>query len=332
MDAKKLVDFEIDYYGVLGLTREGVPADSNPKDRRIAAEILDSAFNASARRCHPDLHRDVPGAEDMFKLVVRAHTILSDPIARRYYDSGGTDQSRSIEIDGKRYEIDWDDLGFYRPGTTADTVGHGLFCKLNERKKELNIVPAFFPELPQHNYEWDFMVPDMGVKLSVSLVPDEEDVRRLTSGSDVGRSLPFKIYVCFPRACPYFFKDDEEVHQVGDRTIVLPGRLKRTMYVDYDLLETTLLDTAHEFVTGDGVANALTKLRDGSLQAEQRQKDQQAGALNWLDTQALKAVETERLREIIRRKTPRQKYDPHAADFLGRIADTQVARQSKDKK
>lgn len=324
MDAKKLIDFSVDYYEVLNLEKENVPSGTSPAERRILADMLDRAYQNACRRYHPDYNPDLSNAEELFKLAIRAHTILSDPIAKRYYDSGGKDQSKSIEIDGKRYEIDWDDLGYYRPGTTADSVGYGLFVALSERKNELNISPAFFPELPQHNYEWDFAVPDMGVKLAISLVPDEEDVRRLTSGEDIGHALPFKIYICFPRACPYFFKDEAEVYKVGDREIVMSGRLKKAMYVDYDLLETTTLQTAHEFVVGTGIEQALADLRDGSLQKRQKDKDVQAGALNWMDTQQMKETEAERLRAILRRKTPHVKFDPHAADFLQRIPKEQV--------
>jgi len=56
----------------------------------------------------------------------------------------------------------------------------------------------------------------MGVKLAISLVPDEEDVRRLTTGEDIGHALPFKIYICFPRACPYFFKEDSFLQEVDE--------------------------------------------------------------------------------------------------------------------
>ncbi len=324
MDAKKLIDFSVDYYAILGLIREEVPNGTTPAERRILSDILDRAYQNSCRKYHPDFNPGLENAEELFKLAIRAHTILSDPIARRYYDSAGKDQSRSIEIDGKRYEIDWDDLGYYRPGTTADSVGYGLFVLLSERKTELGIVPAFYPELPQHNYEWDFAVPDMNLKLTISLVPDEEDVRRLTTGCDIGHALPFKIYICFPRACPYFFKSEEEVHQVGEKTITLPGRLQKAMYVDYDLLETTTLQTAQDFISGDGVRDAIAALRDGSLQKIQQEKDQRAGALNWLDTKRMKEVEAERLREILRRKTPVMKYDPHASDFLQRIGKKQV--------
>lgn len=319
LDAKKLVSFEEDYYGILGIDPAALPSGSEVAARREAAGILEKAYQTACRRYHPDVNRTDPDAEAKFRLAIKAHTVLSDPIARRYYDSKGTDKSRTLEMDGKRYEIDWEDLGYYRQGSTADTVGYGLFFAIAERKEELGIAPAFYPELPQHNYEWDFAVPDMGVKLTISIVPDEEDVRRLTSGDDAGRSLPFKIYLCFPRACPYLIKGDDEVYKAGDREIVMPGRLVRTIYVDLELVETTVLDTAQAFVEGPGIAEALCKLRDGSLVKEQEQRDREAGALNWLDTGSLKQAEADRLKDALRHRTPRPKFDPRAADFLKRI-------------
>lgn len=319
MDAKKLVNFDEDYYGILGIEPSGLPVDTDIASRRQAAAILERAYQSACRRYHPDVNRSDPDAESKFRLAIKAHTVLSDPIARRYYDSGGADRARTLEVDGKRYEIDWDDLGYYRPGTTADTVGYGLFFALAERKDELGIKPAFFPELPQHNYEWDFAVPDMGVKLAISIVPDEEDVRRLTSGEDAGKSLPFKIYLCFPRACPYLFKSEDEVYMVGDKEVVLPGRLVKSVYVDLELVETTVLDTAQEFVDGPGIVDAMGKLRDGSLISEQERRDREAGALNWMETDRLKQVEAERLRDALRHRTPRPKFDDGAADFLKRI-------------
>jgi hypothetical protein len=319
LDAKKLVSFEEDYYGILAVDPATLPSGSEVAARREAAGMLEKAYQAACRRYHPDVNRTDPDAEAKFRLAIKAHTVLSDPIARRYYDSKGADRSRTLEMDGKRYEIDWENLGYYRQGSTADTVGYGLFFALAERKDELGIKPAFFPELPQHNYEWDFAVPDIGVKLAISIVPDEDDVRRLTSGEDAGRSLPFKIYLCFPRACPYLIKGEDEVYKVGDREVVLPGKLLRTVYVDLELVETTVLDTAQAFVEGDGIAAAMAKLRDGTLLQEQELRDREAGAMNWLDTDALKQVEADRLKEALRHRTPKPKFDPGAADFLKRI-------------
>ncbi|SDM75043.1 DnaJ C-terminal domain-containing protein [Actinacidiphila guanduensis] len=67
-----------DYYEVLGIPRT---AD--------AAEIQ-QAFRTLARRYHPDVNRD-PAAEERFKQINEAYSVLSDPGTRSRYDRFGPD-------------------------------------------------------------------------------------------------------------------------------------------------------------------------------------------------------------------------------------------------
>ncbi|MBY8880714.1 DnaJ C-terminal domain-containing protein [Actinacidiphila acidipaludis] len=67
-----------DYYEVLGIPRT---AD--------AAEIQ-QAFRTLARRYHPDVNRD-PAAEERFKQINEAYSVLSDPDTRSRYDRFGPD-------------------------------------------------------------------------------------------------------------------------------------------------------------------------------------------------------------------------------------------------
>ncbi|MFJ9840305.1 DnaJ C-terminal domain-containing protein [Kitasatospora sp. NPDC101155] len=67
-----------DYYEVLGVPRA---AD--------AAEIQ-QAFRTLARRYHPDVNRD-PAAEERFKQINEAYSVLSDPDTRSRYDRFGPD-------------------------------------------------------------------------------------------------------------------------------------------------------------------------------------------------------------------------------------------------
>ncbi|MFF7158974.1 DnaJ C-terminal domain-containing protein [Streptomyces sp. NPDC008139] len=67
-----------DYYEVLGVPRS---AD--------AAEIQ-QAFRTLARRYHPDVNRD-PAAEERFKQINEAYSVLSDPGTRSRYDRFGPD-------------------------------------------------------------------------------------------------------------------------------------------------------------------------------------------------------------------------------------------------
>lgn len=67
-----------DYYDVLGLA-----------DKRDASEDdIKKAYRKFARKYHPDVSND-PDAEEKFKEVNEAHTVLSDPEKRRTYDEFG---------------------------------------------------------------------------------------------------------------------------------------------------------------------------------------------------------------------------------------------------
>lgn len=72
-----MADARRDYYEVLGLPRN---ADS--------AEIK-RAYRALALRYHPDQNHDDKQAEEKFKEVSAAYTVLSDPEKRARYDRLG---------------------------------------------------------------------------------------------------------------------------------------------------------------------------------------------------------------------------------------------------
>src|SRR3954468_9606332 len=67
-----------DYYDVLGVSRDAGP------------EELQQAFRRLARRNHPDVNHD-PGAEERFKEINEAYSVLSDPNQRKKYDRFGED-------------------------------------------------------------------------------------------------------------------------------------------------------------------------------------------------------------------------------------------------
>src|SRR3954452_24413850 len=67
-----------DYYDVLGVSRDADPDE------------LQQAFRRLARRNHPDVNRD-PGAEERFKEINEAYSVLSDPKQRKKYDRFGED-------------------------------------------------------------------------------------------------------------------------------------------------------------------------------------------------------------------------------------------------
>jgi molecular chaperone DnaJ len=66
-----------DYYEILGVARAA------------AEKEIKAAYRKLARKYHPDVNKDSPGAEDRFKEVAEAFAVLSDPGKRAQYDSRG---------------------------------------------------------------------------------------------------------------------------------------------------------------------------------------------------------------------------------------------------
>lgn len=72
-----------DYYKVLGV------------DKNASQDEIKSAFRKMAKKYHPDLNKDNPEAQDKFKEIGEAYSVLSDENKRRMYDQYG-----SAAVDG----------------------------------------------------------------------------------------------------------------------------------------------------------------------------------------------------------------------------------------
>jgi molecular chaperone DnaJ len=65
---------EKDYYKALGVTKNAKPAD------------IKAAYRKLARKYHPDANKDNPSAEEKFKEISEAYSVLSDDKRRKEYD------------------------------------------------------------------------------------------------------------------------------------------------------------------------------------------------------------------------------------------------------
>lgn len=328
---EKVIDFNIDYYFVLGLQRGCLPTGNSRADKEKITDILNRAYKNAAFKTHPDFatsdeERNV--LNEKFKLVVRAHTILSNDLYREYYESGGEVRPATVE-QGSGFEVDWSKIGTYREGMLEDTLGNTLFLELSKRCEELDLTPAFKPSLDSHNFEWDWVVNDFEirpgeiVKLAMSCVNDESDVLKLTSGNKINESLPFKIYFCIPRGALSFLRSEKIEYNLGnDEKYTLNGALRAAVYSDINLLETTSFDEAMHYISKEGkIYEDLQNLKNGSLLAKQREIDKSNNQSQWLTTEQMKKFDTDKLRAILLSKTFITEKNEKAADFIENIPD-----------
>jgi DnaJ-class molecular chaperone len=84
-----------DPYGVLGVARGAT------------GEEIRAAYRAAAKRSHPDLHPDDPGAEARFKALNAANDLLSDPEKRGQFDRGEIDAEGQAAAPERSYYRDY---------------------------------------------------------------------------------------------------------------------------------------------------------------------------------------------------------------------------------
>ena len=239
-DPKKIIDFSQDYYEILDIAREAFPKGNTRNDKIFISDLIDKAFRKQARKKHPDFG----GTNEEFLNLVRARRILEDSLLRNIYDKGEFTEDSNLDAENP-FIVDWNKVGTYRKGTPEDSIGFSLFFTVAEMKDKLNLAPAFYPQTSEHNYEWDFLIKDTKSKLVLSIVNDENEVLRLTDSKQIEESLPFKIYICIPRTNLFLRRNtSNQVVSPDGNKVMINGELTSVSYSDYNLLETTSLETA----------------------------------------------------------------------------------------
>ena len=307
-DPKKIIDFKKDYYEILGLQKLDFPTGKSRADVIKTSEILEKAFRVKARKCHPDFG----GSNEAFLDIVRARRILEDPLLRKIYNQGFFEEYALVNEDNS-FKVDWAKIGTYRKGTPEDTIGFSLFLNICNEKKDLKIVPAFFPTTNEHNYEWDFVVEGQEkTKLVISIVNDENEVLRLTSNVDVEKALPFKIYICIPKANLFFVREENSILTPEGKTLI-NGNITKAAYNDLDMLETTNLETANNYITHK-LKTDLIKFHNGELKPAI--KSNQA---KMMDSEEMKKYDKDKLSEILNIRKFIFQNDEKSAEFLENI-------------
>jgi len=311
-DPKKIIDFTKNYYELLELTKEDLPTGKSRQDKIELSEKIEISFRKRARKCHPDFG----GSKEAFLDIVRARRILEDPLLKKIYDQGYFDEFNVESLEGEDFKIDWNKIGTYRKGTPEDSIGFGLFLKINENKNNLGIIPAFFPTSNEHNYEWDWQIKDSNAKLVLALVHDEEDVLRLTSSKNIENSLPFKIYICIPRASLYFSREDDAVFNPNGQTL-MNGSINKVSYLDYEFLESTSIDDTYKYLS-EVLENDLKDFKEGNSSSKIKKVKNQS---NWMSSEQLRKFDKEKLNSVMKLKSFYTDDNKNAADFLDKLGD-----------
>jgi curved DNA-binding protein CbpA len=321
-DPKKIINFEKDYYIILGIDKNDLPKAQDRQNKIVISQTIEKAFRKMARKCHPDFG----GSKESFLDLVRARRILEDPVLRKIYDQGYFEEfSISNSNSNSGFDVNWDKIGNYRKGSPEDTTGFSLFLQISENKNELGLTPAFFPTLEEHNYEWDWVVNEKKVKLALSIVNDESEVLRLTNGEDIDNSLPFKIYICIPRTSLVIKRNNNVVLDPNGK-VLQNADIQSVSYNDYNLLETTNLETAKNYIN-DNFGQDLKNFIEGKLKPQ----NVSANETKWLDSNQIRKIDKEKLSEILNLRSFEYNVDEKAADFLDKIKVKKITKVSEDK-
>ena len=314
-DPKKIIDFSKDYYNILGLIKETLPKGKNRQDKIELSKMLEVAFRKMSRKKHPDFG----GSNEAFLDLVRARRIIEDPILRKIYDQGYFDEF-TLPEENNQFQVDWTKIGTYRPGTPEDTVGYSLFLKLCNLKEVLNIVPAFCPDNNEQNYEWDFVIKSNKhevQKLVISIVNDENEVLRLTSGNNLESALPFKIYICIPKAGIVFSRGKDAILGPNNK-VMANASINSVSFQDLNFCESTNLDFVNDYIENQ-ISIDLEKFHNNDTESFIKNELKET---KLLDLDAMKKFDDMKLSQILNLRSYEIVNDEEAADFIENIDKT----------
>lgn len=323
-DPKKIIDFSKDYYNILGLVKETLPKGKNRQDKIELSKMLETAFRKMSRKCHPDFG----GSNEAFLDLVRARRIIEDPILKKIYDQGYFDEF-TLPDENNQFQVDWTKIGTYRPGTPEDTVGYSLFLKLCGVKEKLNIVPAFCPDDKEQNYEWDFVIKSDKKeihKLVISIVNDENEVLRLTNGTDLEQALPFKVYICIPKAGIVFSRAKDAVLGPNNK-ILANATINSVSFQDLNFCESTNLNFVNDYIDNQ-IALDLEKFHNGDNESFIKNELKET---KLLDLEAMKKFDDMKLSQILNLRSYEIVNDEEAANFIENI-DKNSKKSSAEEK
>lgn len=319
IDPKKIIDFNKDYYSILGITKQDLPNNKTRQNKIETAKVIETAYRKMARKSHPDFG----GSKEQFLDLVRARRILEDPILKKIYDQGYFEETFT-SLDHNEFSVDWDKIGTYRKGTPEDTLGFNIFIKLSQVKENLGLIPAFFPTNEQHNYEWDWVIKGTNDKLALSLVNDENEVLRLTSSEFIDESLPFKIYLCIPQRNLNLVRKANSRIEKNGKTFTL-GEISLANYNDINLFETTDSKSIFKYLD-ENLFNDLEAYRKGELLPNLDKT-----STKWMDTKNVIQYDKNKLSSILNMRTFEIINDDNADKFLDKLDESQESKIVTDK-